>query len=77
MSQIAEPTPTSLPPLTRAQLLDYGEYDENGVDLSLLKWMLQLTPLERLQVMDKHARDVELLLEYGRRQRENEARSGR
>jgi hypothetical protein len=48
----------------------YGEYDENGVDLSLLRWMLGLSPLERLQVMERAARDTQVLNEYGRRQRE-------
>ena len=48
----------------------YGEYDENGVDLSLLRWMLRLSPLERLQVMERAARDTQILNEYGRRNRE-------
>jgi hypothetical protein len=48
----------------------YGEYDENGVDLSLLRWMLRLSPLERLQVMERAARDTLILNEYGRRHRE-------
>jgi hypothetical protein len=45
----------------------YGEQDENGVDLSLLRYMLQLSPLERLQWMERAARDTQLLNEYGRR----------
>ena len=49
----------------------YGEYDENGVDLSLLRYMLQLTPLERLTLMEKHARDTKILYEYGRRHRQS------
>jgi hypothetical protein len=49
---------------------DYGEQDENGVDLSLLRYMLRLSPLERLRVMERHARDTQLLNEYGRRARE-------
>lgn len=52
----------------------YGEYDEAGVDLSLLRWMLQLTPYERLVHMERHARDTLLLYEYGLRHREAEAR---
>ena len=51
----------------------YGEYDANGVDLSLLRYMLQLSPLERLQVMERHARDVRSLNEYGRRHRQAQA----
>jgi hypothetical protein len=41
--------------------ISYGEYDENGVDLSLIRWMLSLTPTERLQWMERCARDVEVL----------------
>jgi len=26
-------------------------YDENGVDVSLVRWMLSLTPAERLQTL--------------------------
>ena len=48
----------------------YGEYDENGVDLSLLRYMLRLSPVDRLKVMDKHARDTQMLYDYGRRHRE-------
>ena len=36
----------------------YGEYNEAGVDLSLLRSFLKLTPLERLVVMESHARDT-------------------
>jgi hypothetical protein len=41
--------------------ITYGDYDENGVDLSLIRWMLSLTPTERLQWMERCARDVEVL----------------
>jgi hypothetical protein len=49
---------------------DYGEQDENGVDVSLIRYMLSLSPLERLRVMERHARDTLSLMEYGRRARE-------
>jgi hypothetical protein len=52
---------------------NYGEYDENGVDLSLIRYMLQRTPLERLVLMEQHARDTQVLLEYGRRHRQTKA----
>ena len=57
--------------------LYYGEQDENGVDISLLRWMLSHSPLERLLIMERHARDTELLLEYGRRNREAQAPANR
>jgi len=49
---------------------DYGPQEENGVDMSLVRYMLALSPLERLRVMERHARDTLLLMEYGRRARE-------
>jgi hypothetical protein len=52
----------------------FGDYDPAGVDLSLLRWVLSLPPLERLKLMERHARDPLLLYEYGRRHRE--ARAG-
>ena len=56
---------------------DYGDQDENGVDRSLLRQLLRLSPLERLIFMDRHARDTLTLLEYGRRHREAEAHQRR
>jgi hypothetical protein len=34
------------------------EYSEDGVDLSLIRWMLSLTPAERLQVLQNHVNRV-------------------
>lgn len=31
------------------------EYSEDGVDLSLIRWMLSLTPVERLQFAEDQA----------------------
>jgi hypothetical protein len=53
------------------------EYDEAGVDLSLLRYMLELSPLERLRHMERHARDTRMLYEYGRRHREAQAGTDR
>lgn len=50
--------------------LNYGEQDENGVDLSLIRMNLRLTPTERVRRGDKARRDALRLLEYGRRSRE-------
>ena len=46
-----------------------GQHDENGVDVSLLRTILQLSPLERLCLMERHARDTQTLNEYGRQHR--------
>jgi len=34
------------------------EYSEDGVDLTLIRWMLSLTPAERLQVLQQHVNRV-------------------
>lgn len=34
------------------------ERDENGVDLTLIRWMLSLTPAERLDVLQDFVNDV-------------------
>jgi hypothetical protein len=30
------------------------DYSQDGVDLTLIRWMLSLTPAERLQVLQSH-----------------------
>ena len=49
----------------------YGEQDENGIDLSLIRENLKLTPLERIRKADAARRQALWLLEYGRRHRED------
>jgi hypothetical protein len=34
------------------------DYSEDGVDLSLVRWMLSLTPAERLQLAQKSANRI-------------------
>ena len=34
------------------------EYSEDGVDLTLIRWMLSLTPAERLQVVQRHSNAI-------------------
>ena len=34
------------------------DYNEDGVDLTLIRWMLSLTPAERLDVLESHLNDV-------------------
>ncbi len=36
---------------------------DDGVDVTLIRWMLSLTPLERLEVLQKHVEAVEALRE--------------
>lgn len=53
-----------------AVVFDDGQYDDNGVDLSLLRWMKQMTPRQRLEVMERSARDTQRLIDYGRKHRQ-------
>lgn len=55
----------------------YGEQDAAGVDLSILRQILQLSPLERLRLMERHARETKILNEYGRRQRQAQSAGNR
>lgn len=34
------------------------EYSEDGVDLTLIRWMLSLTPAERLEFLEDHINSV-------------------
>ncbi len=45
----------------------YGEQDESGVDLSLIRSNLKLTPMERLRAGDKATSDMLRLREHARR----------
>jgi hypothetical protein len=55
----------------------YGEQDENGIDLSLIRENLKLTPLERIRRAEALADETVLLVEYGRRHHENQIRENR
>ncbi|MBI5432440.1 MAG: hypothetical protein HZA52_06400 [Planctomycetes bacterium] len=35
------------------------EYSPDGVDLTLIRWMLSLTPQQRLQVLQDHVNAIE------------------
>lgn len=48
----------------------YGDQDENGIDLSLIRSNLKLTPLERIRRAEQHRQSILALNEYGRRHRE-------
>ncbi|HMO25559.1 MAG TPA: hypothetical protein PKB10_04755 [Tepidisphaeraceae bacterium] len=45
----------------------YGEQDENGVDLSLIRANLRLTPLERLIKADRFTTDLFWIQQHARR----------
>lgn len=37
---------------------EHHEYSDDGVDLTLIRWMLSLTPSERLAVAQSHANSI-------------------
>ncbi|PYM16658.1 MAG: hypothetical protein DMD81_11895 [Candidatus Rokuibacteriota bacterium] len=51
----------------------FDHHDSSGVDVSLLRWMLRRSPLERLVLMEQHAQETLTLLEYGRKHRQAKA----
>ena len=55
----------------------YGEQDENGVDLSLIRTCLKMTPEERLLNGDAARQSALILREYGRQHREKLAEANR
>ncbi len=59
-----------MPEANAGVVFDDSQYDDNGVDLSLLRWMVQRTPRQRLEVMERSARDTQRLIEYGRKHRQ-------
>jgi hypothetical protein len=45
------------------------DYSEDGVELTLIRWMLALTPSERLQVLEEHVDDILSIRELNARKR--------
>lgn len=39
-------------------LADEPTHSEDGVDLTLIRWMLSLTPAERLEVLEHNVRSI-------------------
>jgi hypothetical protein len=39
------------------------DYSEDGVDLSLIRWMLSLTPAERLRFLDERNEEIRAIRE--------------
>jgi hypothetical protein len=42
-------------------------YSEDGVDLTLIRWMLRMTPAERLQLLEEFLNDAQRVLELNGR----------
>lgn len=58
---------------TRSIQTPYGEQDENGTDLSLIREMLRLSPAERLWIGEEARRGALQLQKHGRTKREEPA----
>jgi hypothetical protein len=43
------------------------DYSEDGVDLSLIRWTLSLTPAERLHFLDERIADIQAIRELNAR----------
>lgn len=43
-----------------------SNYSEDGVDVTLIRWMLSLSPLERLQVLQQHLNSINHLRKFGK-----------
>ncbi len=43
------------------------DYSEDGVDVSLIRWMLSLTPAERLEFLEQHINDILAIRELNAR----------
>ena len=43
------------------------DYSEDGVDLTLIRWMLSLTPAERLQILQQQVDDIRAIRKLNER----------
>ena len=43
------------------------DYSEDGVDLTLIRWMLSLTPAERLRFLQKRIKQIRVVRELNAR----------
>lgn len=49
--------------MTPAETTPLTDYSEDGIDLTLIRWFLSLTPAERLEIHQQYADDVLALRE--------------
>ncbi len=48
----------SASPETARPLFIPDAYSEDGVDLTLIRWMLSMTPMERLETLENFANEI-------------------
>ena len=46
------------PDINNAEVAPLPDYSDDGVDLSLIRWMLSLTPAERLQFLEERINEI-------------------
>jgi hypothetical protein len=51
------------PDSAAAERAPLPDYSEDGVDLSLIRWMLSLTPAERLEFLEERMQDIAAIRE--------------
>ncbi len=51
-----------------ADVAPLPDYSEDGVDLTLIRWMLSLSPAERLQFLEERLRDILKIRELNARE---------
>jgi hypothetical protein len=44
--------------VTEPEAESQTDYRDDGVDLTLIRWMLSLTPAERLEFLDRHVNAI-------------------
>jgi hypothetical protein len=49
-------------PIPQTEDTKWKDYSEDGVDLTLIRWMLSLTPAQRLQVLQENIDSIQELL---------------
>jgi hypothetical protein len=58
---------------TQRIMTPYGEQDENGTDLGLIRWILTLTPAQRLRNADRARHGALRNLENAKRRNRKES----
>jgi hypothetical protein len=66
MKDIPDKTIESANDMIADVIKNESQYDENGIDITLVRWMLSLTPTQRLEVLQSHINSIARLLNESR-----------
>ena len=64
---MARPTVYTECRMTPADTIPLTDYSDDGVDLTLIRWMLSLTPAERLNLAEQSANEILAIRELNAR----------